>query len=502
MKKLLYILLLALPFSAVSQTKSAKRGIGWDEKYTHFGVSHAEKINPGVSWIYNWGNAPKEPDVYSEGGIAFAPMNWNRGSETNLSAIRNYVKTHPETKYLLGYNEPNFSSQASITPALAAAAWPKMEALAEELGLKLVAPALNFSGEKVGGRTWNPYEWLDEFLKEYPDAHFDCLALHCYMNWYSSNTWFATEYFYKDLYNPAKKDVYGKYPHIVASLDAYKAAHGHFPRMMLTEFCAWEYDGNITKDFQIDQMTQKLQKLEQSDLVEGYAWFMGNAGNGYDAFPYMSIFRTNTADSELSDLGKIYVHMSSFDTDKYYLPGEKIMAKDYVDATTDAQQIKLRPNSEAASDVPLQVQFPASGWTEYQLDVPSDGEYEFTLRVKSSAAVNMTLYLKDGTKFNKLTSSSLASTSDAWADRTFKASLTAGKHNIALYPASAITVSSFKYEGSSALAGISVDENAIAEIYDLRGISVGSDLSSVPAGIYIFKDASGNTSLRLVKNEN
>ena len=56
--------------------------------------------------------------------------------------------------------------------------------------------------------------------------------------------------------------------------------------MMLTEFCSWENDGTITGvDFQIDQMTQKLQKLEQSDLVEGYAWFMANADGGASAIP-------------------------------------------------------------------------------------------------------------------------------------------------------------------------------------------------------------------------
>jgi len=501
MKKFLYSLILfAISFSGVAQEKSAKRGLGWDESRTPFGVSHSEKVAPGVSWIYNWGNAPKNPDVYSEGNIAFVPMNWNRGGETNFTAIRNYVKNHPETKYLLGYNEPNFSSQSNITPAQAAAAWPQMEALADELGLMLVAPALNFSNEKVGGRTWNPYEWLDEFIKEYPQARFDCLALHCYMNWYSSNTWFATEYFYKDLYD-TKKDVYGKYPHIVASIDAYKEAHGHFPRMMLTEFCAWEYDGNVTKNFQLDQMTQKVQKLEQSDLVEGYAWFMGNSGDGYDAFPYMSVFQSNTANSDLSDLGKVYVHMSSFDTEKYYTPGETVKAKDYVDATTDDQQIKLRPNSESGSDVPLQVEFPASGWTEYQIDVPADGEYEFTFHVKSTSAVNMTLYLKAGTKFTKLNSAALASTSGSWADRSMLATLTAGKHNIAVYPSAAITMNTFRFGDKSAtgITDLATDENTAVEIYDLRGIRLGSSTSSLSPGLYIFKNAAGNTTLRLVK---
>ena len=39
----------------------------------------------------------------------FAPMCWN--SYYNANAIRSYIDSHPETRYLLGFNEPNFSAQ-------------------------------------------------------------------------------------------------------------------------------------------------------------------------------------------------------------------------------------------------------------------------------------------------------------------------------------------------------------------------------------------------------
>lgn len=112
----------------------------------------------------------------------------------------------------------------------------------------------------------------------------------------------------------------------------------------------------------------------------------------------------------------------------------------------------------------------------------------------------MTVYLKVGAKFTKLNSSSFASTSGAWADRSMRVKLTAGKHNIAIYPNSAITVSSFKFDSDAAGIGdIAADDAdaAPAEIYDLRGISLGTDTSSLTPGIYVVKTA-GDTSLRLI----
>ncbi len=68
------------------------------------------------------------------------------------------------------------------------------------------------------------------------------------------------------------------------------------------------------------------------------------------------------------------------------------------------------------------------------------------------------------------------------------------------HPNSAITVSSFKFNSDAAGIGdIAADDAnaAPAEIYDLRGISLGTDTSSVTPGIYVVKTA-GDTSLRLI----
>lgn len=42
----------------MAQSKSAKRGIGWDEKTQKLSDAPIDKMLPGISWLYNWGPTP------------------------------------------------------------------------------------------------------------------------------------------------------------------------------------------------------------------------------------------------------------------------------------------------------------------------------------------------------------------------------------------------------------------------------------------------------------
>lgn len=480
--------LLAAAFVAVAgnaEAKSVKRGIGWDEKTCAVSANHVALMSPGVSWLYNWGPDAANSAIFSA-DLRFEPMAWNSGYDRNR--ITTWLKNHPECHYLLGFNEPNFADQARMTPAQAASAWPGLEAIATEYNVALVAPALNFSNSQVGGRTWNPYEWYDEFFRLRPDARVDFLAMHCYMNWYSAHTWLATEYFYADLYN-SKKDCYGKYPNLVAFLDKYKTANGHFPRMIISEFCSWENDGTIKNvDFQIDQMTQKVQKMEQSDLVEAYAWFIGNSAQGASGYPYMSIIERNNANSGLSNLGKVYVYMSDFDTSKYYTPGQTVAAKDYVDATTDDQIVKVRPNTETSSDIPLQIEIPSSGYPVYQIDVPATGEYEFTFRLKAPKSTQLWLYVD-----NKKNVTTTVNSAD-WTDAKVKSKLTAGQHRIMVYNAGSepMTLNSLAFNATDGVDDVMADTRSVAEVYTLSGICLGAtDTDTLAPGLYVLRYDNG-----------
>lgn len=490
MKKLVSLsFMLLLPWF-LCMAASPKRGLGWQGGSNDVNAHHAELLAPGIAWVYNWGPDTSNPDIYGE-DFYFVPMAWN--GSFNESRIRTWLTNHPETKYLLGFNEPNFADQAAMTPAQAAAKWPALEKIAGDFNVKLVGPAMNFSGSQVGGKVWGIYEWLDEFFRLMPEAKVDCLAAHCYMNWTSSFNWFATEYFYKDLFNSDNK---GKYPYLVKYMDNFKASNGHYPKMMLTEFCAWEYDGSITGvDFQIDQMTQKVQLLEKSDLVEGYAWFMGNAGGGAKEFPYMSVLETNTKTSGLSELGNVYVHMSSFDTSRFYGPGETIMAKDYVNATRDNSQIKLRSNSEVSSSVPLQIEIPKSGYGEYQLNVPMDGTYKFTYHVKADRNSTITLYI-DNKKDKAI---EIEATGGSWKDVEFETTLQAGKYRIMPYNTGSepVFMNTLRFDYGTGINGAETDaeeHSKVVEVYNLQGISLGNpEIEELPRGFFVLRKSDGST---------
>ena len=427
---------------ALAQQRSAKRGVCWDEKTQTLTDATLSKMSPGIAWLYTWGETPvgQTSLLDADGGIAFLPMTWN--GDFDEAKLRAYLSAHPGARYLLAFNEPNLSGSvggSAMTPQQAATAWPKVKQLAADFHLQLVAPALNFTGDNVGGRIWEPFAWYDEFFRLCPDAGVDFLAFHTYMNYYSAVDWVASRYFYSDaddadLLTAANR---AQYPHLVAYLEAYQAANGHYPKMFLTEFCSYQgneypYTSAITLDFQIDQMTQKVQLLEQSELVEGYAWFMANPAGGETAWPYMSLFQRNTSDSELSALGTVYVYMSSFDTSKYYQPGELIQASDYVNATTGEQAVRLRPNSDAASSCPLQVELVASAYTTYLVELAEAGTYVLTLRAKSAATNTIGIY---GDNFQRLLREEVPSTGGQWKEVTLTLSLPAGKSELTVVSA-------------------------------------------------------------------
>lgn len=466
----------------------------WDEKTQALSNAPIEKMAPGVSWLYNWGVAPTGSPTnigQGEGNIAFLPMCWN--ASFNETAMRNYLSQHQgEVKYLLAFNEPNLSwsvGGAQMTPQQAADAWPKVKQIAQDYGLEIVAPALNFTGDKVGDRIWEPFAWYDEFFRLVPESNIDYLAFHSYMNWYSAVNWVATEYFYtdkesSDLFSTTNR---GKYPNLVSFMENYKTANGHFPRMFLTEFCSWEgdKDGYVSSvNSQIDQMTQKLQKLEKNDLVAGYAWFIGNTSQAPTSYPYNSVFQSNTASSQLSDLGKVYVYMSSFDTEKWYNAGETILAKDYIDASMDNQQPKIRPNTETGSSIPLQVEWQSGSWTAYQVNLPADATYTLTLHMKSTADNGFRIYENALGGSNKRFDSSLPSTNGAWADVTKEVFLKAGQHTYLLYNmgSSSILVNSVQFDspasGISSLTPTPTPEDN-GFLYNIAGQRVSSSYKGI-----------------------
>lgn len=410
--------------------RSPKRGIC--ENNPHYTEAWTQALKPGVSWTYNWAVAPEPDGLHSAeaSGIRFAPMCWNH--QFSEQKLRRYLAAHPETELLLGYNEPNFTSGdggSNITPAIAARYWPKVEQIAEDYGLRLVSPAMNFGYQKLtDGKVWGLDEWLGAFIEEYRklndnrDPRMDYIALHTYMNWASSVRWFVDEYLYASDRDQRLRD--------------YFARNGR-KQIFLTEFSAGEGDKDgftTTEDSQIDQMVQKVQILEQSDNVAGYAWFMGIGGSFTNSFPYWHVFAGSDANLQFTELGRIYAHLSAFDKTCYWKPGQLIPAKDYIDMA----DCKLRHNTDPESEQQIELsefqqyrnweQKVITPYVEYQINVGTRKMYTLSMRLCNESGTTIE-FLLDG---RKLVSRSLPSTKGQWATVTTSLMLTPGLHRLRL----------------------------------------------------------------------
>lgn len=307
--------------------KSAKRGVSFDFKQ----AEDLPLLSPSCSWAYNWGNTQNAQAAlwFDSNDMDFCPMAWN--NTYNADAIRRYVQAHPKTKYMLAFNEPNLTDQCNMTPAEAAKNWSEVVALAKELHLKLVSPAMNY-GTLVGYS--DPIKWLDEFFAQ-PGVSLsdvEAIAIHCYM---------ASPTAVKNYVEMFKK--YGK-------------------PIWMTEFCAWDpVPSNVEK--QMDYMCAVLNYFEQEEAVERYAWFMPRTSDAVDKAPYMQLL-THGSPVELTDLGVLFTQFSSFDK-KAYLPiAGGVGAHQYVGVSTD--NISLRVDSERK---PYIQNIQEGMWAEYQVYV-------------------------------------------------------------------------------------------------------------------------------------
>lgn len=372
--------------TVMKMPKSPKRGVA-------FNISSMEDamiLADFISWHYNWGNESSALTApWLEGSnIDYCPMCW---SNYNADKIRNYVKNHPNTKYLLGFNEPNLTDQANMTPKQAAEKWPAVVALAKELNLKLGAPAMNHG--TLSGYN-DPWKWLDEFFKQ-PGCSLDdidCIPIHCYMGSPAAVQGYV-EKFYK--YNKP---------------------------IWMTEFCAWENISNVQTQKQY--MTQVVNYFESNPQVERYAWFIPRNGKPINTVPYNQLL-TPVTPIELTELGQIYANMSSQDKSVCISSATRILACWYSATQNNAVYVT---NTTDTQDNVMVFNFNRNAWLQYQVDAVKPIS-TISLRCSTTMNTQLTIYV-DGKACSVAT---IASTKGAWSDvpvdlkATFK-----GKHYIRL----------------------------------------------------------------------
>ena len=406
MKKLFlstFALLASLSIFGANDGRSFKRGFGDNSLYY---VEDLEALKTGCTWYYNWGNEPEgavQNFVGSTKGIEFIPQAW---SSYDANKLRAYYKAHPEDRYLLGFNEPNFPDQAAMLPSEAAVKWHELEQLAKELNLILVGPAMNYAGKPLkDGKIWNPYDWMDAFIAAYKEKygtepHYDYTAVHAYMD---------------------QADA------MMTIVDGFAKKYGK--KVWLTEFCAWE-DPNITAEAQQEYMIDKVKALETDDNVYRYAWFKARNANKYPYYNLLYYPTKKIAKGTLTALGFAYVHMSTFDKAKYYGLNEAIPANGFIDCYLTSIQQSADPR---AKDI-TELNFSDNGLNvTYQVDVPEAGDYQLVVRYATEEDGNdpkISIHDEDG---NILVKKQAIDATEGWNTyhaAIFDVTLKAGKQKI------------------------------------------------------------------------
>jgi hypothetical protein len=233
--------------------RSAKKGVStWD-----FAGVGAAMADVHAAWYYNWAAGPTGGAGTS---AEFVPMIW--GPHSVSATELNRAKSNGTT--LLGFNEPDHSEQANMTPTQALDLWPQLQAT----GLRLGSPAVASGGANAGG-------WLDQFISGARQRGYrvDFIALH----WYGGDFGAAAVGQLKSYLQA----VYDRY-HLPIWLTEYA----------LMRFGPTTYPSAAQQVSFIQGSTAMLQSLS---FVERYAWFALPTSTGTDA---TGLYRNGTTPTD------------------------------------------------------------------------------------------------------------------------------------------------------------------------------------------------------------
>lgn len=373
-------------FSSGSAYVSEKRGLA----YGHHSTNDLAAMQGKVKWWYNWAVTPEAAVAshYINYGFEFVPMAWN--GNFNETALRTYLSNHPEVKYILGFNEPNFLEQANLTPQQAADLWPRLEAVADDYNLKLVAPAVNYSPGEVDipgtNEDGNPWNYLDAFFAACEGCRVDYIAVHCYMKTSGAFEWFIGQF---ERYNKP---------------------------IWVTEWASWDDDGpgDDVKN-QMNYLASTVRWLEANPNVYRYSWFIGRTTDGASKFPYIDIL---AADGTLTPLGGLYTAIPSTNY-RHPIPGR-------IQAEGAHTQSNFTHRATTDSSGYVDLVSAKDSWAEFKIHANESKTYQLNLRLISTLASRKIDILVDGVA---LPSADLTQSS-SWQTYTTSLPLTAGDHTL------------------------------------------------------------------------
>ena len=319
------------------------RGVG-------FGFRNREDVlllDPAIGWSYNWTTHPRPEieELFRELGHDFFPMVWSGLSDAGEQNIRDFIARNPHIRYIQAFNEPMLTDQANLTPTQAAERWPRFRNLANELGLKIVSPSLNW-GTMPGFTDANV--WFDAFLA-HPNVSLDdidVISVHSYAGM------FGLKYF-------------------INRFRRYERP------IWVTEWNQWY--GTESAAQQMAFMSQSIQLMQADPMVTRHAWFYPRAGTRPpNSPPFMDLLDRNQPPG-LTPLGEVFVNLSSQDRTIWQsIDNHILLAHTYTN--TSASETEFRMNGTIVLGPPARPTTDDTGhlelhnmrlgqWVEYQIDV-------------------------------------------------------------------------------------------------------------------------------------
>lgn len=324
---------------------SPKRG----SAYGFHSVNDLTTLSNGLSWWYNWSDDPDAAveTTFDTIGVEFVPMFWNNNFDIN-EAIANIPAS---AKYILAYNEPNFTVESNISPQDAANNWWRIEQVAAARSLEIVSasPAYCGGGVCMSGYS-NPIDWHNDFFAACPDCKVDYIAFHNY------------------------ESTVGGLLALTNNLKVYGLP------IWVTEFALW--DEGVSNADKITYLQQAVSAFENDPDIFRYSWFTGRSGSN-------STINLLAGDGVLTSLGTEYVNATypaAFD-----LPTDLVQAEDYYR--------RRGTGTETTSDIGGgdNVGWTDAGtWGEYLVDISTTGSYNFNFRVASNVGTGLFSILLDG----------------------------------------------------------------------------------------------------------
>lgn len=180
---------------ALATSTSTNNCLDAQTLYGSAGSLQARENAHNADWAYNWGIEPNNNAFSVDvANYEFVPMIWSAtaggvgGQIDRVLALENNFGVHVD--YVLGFNEPELSSQANMTVQQAIDAWEVMTERFSSTDIQLVSPAVSGGGAIRDNDPNRPDGWLTEFMDEVEsrnadnnpanDLQVDVIAYHFY----------------------------------------------------------------------------------------------------------------------------------------------------------------------------------------------------------------------------------------------------------------------------------------------------------------------------------